>query len=47
MGKYIKVQKDIYPHTSKNNVVYKIVCNNYDASYVGWQTITEKNYRTS
>ena len=35
MGKYIKVQKDICPHTSKSNVVYKISCNNCDASYVG------------
>ena len=29
------MQKDICPHTSKNNVVYKISCNNCDASYVG------------
>ncbi|KYN30381.1 hypothetical protein ALC56_15308 [Trachymyrmex septentrionalis] len=36
MGKYIKVQKDICLHTSKSmNVVYKISCNNCDASYVG------------
>jgi len=35
MGKYIKVQKDICPRTSKSNVVYKISCNNCDASYVG------------
>jgi len=35
MGKYIKVQKDICPHTSKSNVLYKISCNNCDASYVG------------
>ena len=35
MGKYIKVQKDICPHTSKSNVIYKISCNNCDASYVG------------
>ena len=35
MDKYIKVQKDICPHTSKSNVVYKISCNNCDASYVG------------
>ena len=26
MGKYIKVQKDICPHTSKSNIVYKISC---------------------
>ena len=30
IGKYIKVQKDICPHTSKSNVVYKISCNNCD-----------------
>ncbi|KYN40057.1 hypothetical protein ALC56_05544 [Trachymyrmex septentrionalis] len=35
MGKYIKVQKDTCPLTSKSNVVYKISCNNCDASYVG------------
>ncbi|KYN39294.1 hypothetical protein ALC56_06318 [Trachymyrmex septentrionalis] len=34
LNKYIKVQKDICPHTSKSNVVYKISCNNCDASYV-------------
>ncbi|KYN06950.1 hypothetical protein ALC62_02072, partial [Cyphomyrmex costatus] len=35
MRKYIKVQKDVRPHTSRNNVVYKIQCNDCDASYVG------------
>ena len=25
----------MYPHTSKNNVVYKISCRDSDASYVG------------
>ncbi|XP_018347291.1 PREDICTED: uncharacterized protein LOC108751554 [Trachymyrmex septentrionalis] len=35
MNKYIRVQKDTCPRTSKNNVVYKIRCNNCDASYVG------------
>ena len=36
MGKYIKVKKDICPHTSKSNVVvYKISYNNFDALYVG------------
>ncbi|KYQ58861.1 hypothetical protein ALC60_02132, partial [Trachymyrmex zeteki] len=36
IGKYIKVQKDkCPPPTSKRNVVYKISCNNCDASYVG------------
>ncbi|KYN38925.1 hypothetical protein ALC56_06685, partial [Trachymyrmex septentrionalis] len=34
MSKYIRVQKDTCPRTSKNNV-YKILCNNCDASYVG------------
>ncbi|KYN37007.1 hypothetical protein ALC56_08798 [Trachymyrmex septentrionalis] len=33
--KYIKVHKDVYPQTSKNNVVYKISCNDCDATYVG------------
>ncbi|KYN29879.1 hypothetical protein ALC57_00670, partial [Trachymyrmex cornetzi] len=35
IGKYIKVQKDKCPPTSKRNVVYKISCNNCNASYVG------------
>ncbi|KYQ53643.1 hypothetical protein ALC60_02916 [Trachymyrmex zeteki] len=35
IGKYIKVQKDKCPPTSKRNVVYKISCNNCDVSYVG------------
>ena len=35
MVKHIKVQKNICLHTSKSNVVYKILCNNCDASYVG------------
>ncbi|XP_018337091.1 PREDICTED: uncharacterized protein LOC108745430 [Trachymyrmex septentrionalis] len=34
MDKYIRVQKDTCPRTSKSNVVYKILCNNCDASYV-------------
>ncbi|KYN35113.1 hypothetical protein ALC56_10583, partial [Trachymyrmex septentrionalis] len=34
LNKYIKVQKDICPHTSRNNIVYKISCNNCDASYM-------------
>ena len=35
LKKYIKVHKDVYPQTSKNNVVYKISCNDCDATYVG------------
>jgi len=35
MSKYIKVQEDTCALTSKSNVVYKISCNNCDASYVG------------
>ncbi|KYN22422.1 hypothetical protein ALC57_05184 [Trachymyrmex cornetzi] len=35
MSKYIKVQKDILNKNCKNNVVYKISCNDCDASYVG------------
>ena len=35
MDKYIRVQKDTCPSTSKSNVVYKILCNDCDASYVG------------
>ena len=35
LSKYIKVQKDICPHTSKSNVIYKISCKNCDVSYVG------------
>ncbi|KYN18349.1 hypothetical protein ALC57_09345 [Trachymyrmex cornetzi] len=35
MGKYIKVQKDALKKNCKSNVVYKISCNDCDASYVG------------
>jgi len=35
LDKIIKVQKDPTEHTHKNNIVYKINCNNCDASYVG------------
>jgi len=32
---YIKRHKDINKHDTKNNIVYKIFCNNCNASYVG------------
>jgi len=32
---YIKRHKDINEHDTKNNIVYKIFCNNSNASYVG------------
>jgi len=32
---YIKRHKDINKHDIKNNIVYKIFCNNCNASYVG------------
>jgi len=32
---YIKRHKDTNKHDTKNNIVYKILCNNCDASYVG------------
>jgi len=35
LNNFIKVQKDKTNFMSKNNVVYKILCNNCDASYVG------------
>lgn len=35
LNKFIKTQKDIVPHNSKNNVVYRIKCKNCDATYVG------------
>ncbi|KYN35068.1 hypothetical protein ALC56_10601 [Trachymyrmex septentrionalis] len=34
LNKYIKVHKDICPYTSKSNVVYMILCEDCDASYV-------------
>jgi len=33
LNKYIKVQKDICPYTSKSNVVYRISCEDCDASW--------------
>jgi len=35
LNKFIKVHKDILPIHSRSNVVYKINCLNFDASYVG------------
>lgn len=35
LKKYIKVHKDRRSHLSKNNVVYKINCNDCDVIYVG------------
>jgi len=35
LNNFIKVQKDKTNFISKNNVVYKILYNNCDASYVG------------
>jgi len=35
LDKIIRVQKDRTEHTQKNNIVYKINCNNCEATYVG------------
>jgi len=35
LNKFIKVHKDTLPISSRPNVVYKIICSNCDASYVG------------
>jgi len=35
LNKFIKVQKDPLSNLQKKNVVYKICCNDCDASYVG------------
>ncbi|XP_039311308.1 uncharacterized protein LOC120359073 [Solenopsis invicta] len=35
LSRFIKVQKDVLPKNRKKNVVYKIMCKNCDASYVG------------
>ena len=37
MRNYIKTHKDVRPKTTHSNVVYKINCNNCDASYVAKQ----------
>lgn len=35
LSRFIKVQKDVLPNNLKKNVVYKIMCKDCDASYVG------------
>ena len=35
LSRFIKVQKDVLPNNLKRNVVYKIMCKDCDASYVG------------
>ncbi|KYN17167.1 hypothetical protein ALC57_10579 [Trachymyrmex cornetzi] len=35
LNKFIRVHKDSLPFESTSNVVYKINCGDYDASYVG------------
>lgn len=35
LSRFIKVHKDTTPKLKENNVVYKIICNDCDASYVG------------
>ena len=44
LNNLIKTHKDVLPHTSHSNVIYKINCNNCDASYVG-QTGRQLNTR--
>jgi hypothetical protein len=44
LGRFVKAQKDKDTSTVTNNVVYKINCNNCDASYVG-QTKRKLNTR--
>ncbi|KYM96629.1 hypothetical protein ALC62_12676 [Cyphomyrmex costatus] len=46
MSKYVKVQKDALSKDSRSNVVYKISCNDCDASYVG-QTSRQLKTRIS
>jgi len=35
LNKFVKTHEDREPRTSNNNVIYKISCKDYDASYVG------------
>ena len=35
LNKFIKIHKDKNQHDNSNNVIYKVNCNNCDASYVG------------
>lgn len=46
LGNFIKVHKDSLQNTSKRNVVYKILCKDCDASYVG-QTGRQLNTKVS
>jgi len=43
LNNIIRVQKDQVEHPQRNNVVYKIICKNCDASYVGQ---TKRQIRT-
>ncbi|KMQ83227.1 hypothetical protein RF55_20574 [Lasius niger] len=47
LTRFIRVQKDILQKEKRNNVVYKIPCNDCNASYVGQTSTFEKqNQRT-
>jgi len=43
LNKFVKIHKDKEPRSSNNNVIYKISCKNYDATYVGQ---TKKQLKT-
>jgi len=46
LDRFIKLHKDTTDHNSKNNIIYKIMCKDCDASYVG-QTKRKLNTRIS